>query len=71
LTDVAFQRCIMPACGATYGIREVRVDCAACGSLLDVVYDWDRLQPPKSFDFFEKKWSRRHDPLAASGVWRF
>jgi threonine synthase len=49
----------------------VRVACEVCGSLLDVVYDWGRLKPPKSFDFFEAKWSRRHDPLCSSGVWRF
>ena len=45
--------------------------CDVCGSLLDVVYDWNRLRPPTSFDFFEQKWSRRHEPLALSGVWRF
>src|SRR5690349_61978 len=70
-TDVAFQRCISPACGATYGVDEVRVSCSVCGSLLDVVYDWNRLNPPQSFDFFEAKWARRHDPLCLSGVWRF
>ena len=52
-------------------MEEVRVACEACGSLLDVVYDWNRLQPPDSFDFFERKWSRRYDPLDFSGVWRF
>jgi threonine synthase len=71
LTDVAFQRCIQPSCQATYGIDEVRVACAACGSLLDVIYDWDRLNPPKSLSYFEQKWSRRYEPLAFSGVWRF
>ncbi|MBX3414965.1 MAG: threonine synthase [Pirellulales bacterium] len=71
LTDVAFQKCIQPSCGATYGIDEVRVACQACGQLLDVKYDWDRLKPPSSFSFFEQKWSRRGDPLAFSGVWRF
>ena len=45
--------------------------CDVCGSLLDVVYDWNRLRPPTSLDFFESKWSRRYDPLALSGVWRF
>ena len=71
MTDVAFQKCILPSCGATYGIDEVRVACQACGQLLDVAYDWDRLKPPKSMRFFEAKWSRRHEPLAFSGVWRF
>lgn len=70
-TDLAFQRCIAPGCGATYGIDEVRVACDACGNLLDVVYDWDRVRPPDSWKFFEQKWSRRFDPLDFSGVWRF
>ncbi len=69
-TDLAFQRCIAPACGATYGVDEVRVACD-CGQLLDVIYDWDRLRLPKSLDYFEQKWSRRYDPLCLSGVWRF
>jgi threonine synthase len=68
---LAFQRCITPECGATYGIDEVRVACSACGSLLDVVYDWDRVSPPESWTFFEQKWSRRYDRLDFSGVWRF
>ncbi|REK15901.1 MAG: threonine synthase [Planctomycetota bacterium] len=71
LTDVAFQRCIVPACGATYGVDEVRVACDVCGSLLDVVYDWERLKPPDKLSFFETKWSRRYEPLSLSGVWRF
>ncbi len=71
LSDLAFQRCIYPACGATYGIEEVRVSCSACGGLLDVAYDWQRLRPPASWSFFEQKWARRRDPLCFSGVWRF
>ena len=70
-TDLAFQRCIAPGCGTTYGIEEVRVSCGVCGNLLDVVYDWQRLRPPDSWGFFEQKWSRRYDPLDFSGVWRF
>ncbi|HEX7379274.1 MAG TPA: threonine synthase [Pirellulales bacterium] len=70
-TDLAFQRCIAPSCGATYGIDEARVACDACGSLLDVAYDWNRVRPPDSWKFFEQKWSRRFDPLDFSGVWRF
>lgn len=61
----------MPACGATYAVDEIRVACPACGGLLDVVYDWSRVRPPESLTWFEEKWSRRGDPLAFSGVWRF
>ncbi len=69
--DLSFQRCISPACGATYGIDEVRVACEKCGNLLDVMYDWDRLEVPASLKVFEEKWARRADPHCFSGVWRF
>jgi threonine synthase len=70
-TETAYQQCIAPRCRATCGIDEVRVACPRCGGLLDVAYDWDRAQPPRSWSFFEEKWSRRHEPLCFSGVWRF
>ena len=70
-TDLAFQQCISPACGATFSVDEVHTSCPVCGNLLDVEYDWDRLRPPTSFEVFERKWMRRSDPLAYSGVWRF
>ncbi len=70
-TDLAFQQCIAPACGATYGIDEVRVACGRCGDLLDVMYEWDHLRVPASLGGFEQKWARRGDPHCLSGVWRF
>lgn len=70
-TDLAFQRCMMPDCGATYDVAEVRTNCHACGSLLDVDYEWDSLPVPESLSWFEQKWSRRQEPLCHSGVWRF
>ena len=70
-TDLAFQQCIDPACSATFSVDEVLTACPVCGNLLDVEYDWDRLRPPTSFEVFERKWMRRSDPLAFSGVWRF
>ncbi|MGI9457977.1 MAG: threonine synthase [Aeoliella sp.] len=69
--DLAFQQCISPSCCATYDLCEVRTSCDACGSLLDIVYDWDALPVPASLRDFEKKWARRNDPLCRSGVWRF
>jgi len=71
LTDVAFQRCISPRCGATFGLDEVLVACTACGELLDVIYDWNRARPPRHLREIEKYWSERHDPIRFSGVWRF
>lgn len=68
---MAFQQCVSPACGATYGIDEALVACRSCGSLLDVTYDWQRVGPPESLSYFEQKWSRRFDPVCFSGIWRF
>ena len=70
-TNLAFQRCVSPACAATFDIGEIRVACDRCGSLLDVAYEWNRLPVPSSLAAFEAKWSRRHEPLSLSGVWRF
>ena len=71
MTEPVFQRCVSPACAATYAVGEVLTACRTCGSLVDVEYDWNRLAPPKSLQSFEEKWSRRFDPLCFSGVWRF
>ncbi len=70
-SELAFQKCISPDCGATFGVQEVHVACPRCGDLLDVQYDWNRLPVPDRLQYFEQKWSRRDDPLCASGVWRF
>src|SRR3954454_13993148 len=71
LADFAFQRCISPKCGFTCGAEEVRTACPKCGDLLDVAYDWNKAQPPKSLRYFEKMWSRRNEPLRFSGIYRF
>ncbi|MEO1497746.1 MAG: threonine synthase [Planctomycetota bacterium] len=67
----AYQKCMMPACGATYDVGEVHTSCPECGALLDITYDWDRLPTPTSLRDFERKWARRNEPLERSGVWRF
>jgi threonine synthase len=71
MSEAAFQRCINPACAATLALDSTAFSCPKCGGLLDVAYDWDRLQPPRSLRDFEAKWAKRTDPLALSGVWRF
>ncbi len=71
LTEPVFQRCINPDCGAQYPVAEALPGCPACGELLDVVYDWDRLHYPKSLREIEARWGRRNEPLEFSGVWRF
>lgn len=67
----AFQQCLSPVCAATLEIGETHFSCPYCGDLVDVVYQWDRLPVPSSLHEFESKWSKRHDPLSFSGVWRF
>ena len=75
MKDAAFQKCTNPACGATYGIEEVHTGCPVCKSLLDINYDWDRLQVPKSLAAFEHRWMTKglqsSGRLDFSGVWRF
>ena len=52
-------------------LEDTTFQCPKCAGLLDVAYDWDRLQPPRFLREFESKWSRRTEPLCFSGVWRF
>jgi threonine synthase len=67
----AFQRCINPACAATFDVGQVLTACPTCGSLLDVAYDWSRIAVPKRLADFEQRWATRRNPLHFSGVWRF
>jgi threonine synthase len=69
--DRAFQRCLNPVCGATFGIEETRFACPRCGDLFDVIYEWDKLPVPNCLAEFESRWRSRLDPLDFSGVWRF
>ncbi|MCA9067174.1 MAG: pyridoxal-phosphate dependent enzyme, partial [Planctomycetaceae bacterium] len=39
--------------------------------MLDVQYDWNRVEVPTSLSWFEKRWSSRLNPADFSGVWRF
>jgi threonine synthase len=71
MSDHAFQRCISPSCRTTVDLADTAFRCPACGGLLDVAYDWDRLPVPTSLAHFEGKWSNRSHPLDFSGVWRF
>jgi threonine synthase len=73
--DTAFQQCINPACSATFGVEQTLLSCSACGSLLDIRYDWKKLPVPKSLGFFEHRWSTKGTEAEGradfSGVWRF
>ncbi len=70
-TPTCYQRCLNLNCQATFDVQQVLTRCPHCHDLLDVVYDWDRLPIPKRLSDFQEMWSRRHEPLRFSGVWRF
>jgi len=71
MTDVAFQKCINPACGAQFDCGQAFFKCPQCGDLLDAQYDWDRVPVPGTLGEFGKRWASRDKPLDFSGVWRF
>ena len=56
---MAYQQCIHPDCGRTFGVREVLFSCPTCSSLLDVRYDWDKVEVPKSMRYFESRWGTK------------
>ena len=70
-SGMAYQQCLNPLCSATFDIGQVKTACDRCGDLLDIVYDWSRIPVPKRLSDFEQMWSKRHQPLRFSGVWRF
>jgi threonine synthase len=71
MPDAVYLRCIDPACEKTSDLSSTAYACGACGALLDVAYDWDRLPVPGTLRFFAERWAGRHQPLDFSGVWRF
>ncbi len=57
-TDLAYQRCLNPACGTTLSVDQVAFACPECGDLIDVIYDWDRLPVPKRLADFQAQLGR-------------
>lgn len=69
--SAAFQSCINPDCASSFDLGQILTECPTCGSLLDVDYEWDKVQIPSSLSGFEDRWCNRRRPLDFSGVWRF
>ena len=69
--DVAWQQCIRPSCGATYGLDAALQRCERCGALLDVAYHWERVPLPSRLELFDQRRATWRNPLDYSGVWRF
>ncbi len=69
--DIAYQMCINPDCGARFDTGQALFECPKCGELLDIRYDWDRIEVPQRLSDFGKRWANRDERLDFSGVWRF
>jgi len=66
----AVQRCILPSCGAQFGILETLLVCSRCGGPLEVQLTGEVIRTGK----LKSLWASRRgsfDPLDRSGVWRF
>jgi len=70
-TDTAVQKCINPDCAAEFDCGRSLFKCPECGELLDVLYDWDKVEVPSKMSDFAARWATRGDRLDFSGVWRF
>ncbi len=69
--EVAYQKCINPICQATYDIMQVLPKCPVCGELLDVEYDWDRVELPEKLQDLSAFKTPANGLCGVSGVWRF
>ncbi len=70
-TQVAYQKCINPICQATYDIMQILPKCPACGELLDVEYEWDRVELPAKLEDIGSFQLPANGLGGVSGVWRF
>jgi threonine synthase len=65
------QRCIAPACGGVFGIRERIYVCPRCGGPLEIESNYE---PPGGPATLRRLWDVRagsRDPRDISGVWRY
>ena len=67
----AYQKCINPACGSEFDTSQAMFKCPKCGDLLDILYDWNKVELPNKLSDFGKRWATRNNRLDFSGVWRF
>lgn len=68
----AWFQCVSPECRKRHELHEIVYQCDACGSLLEVVHDVDRLRKERSpggwLKLFEKRWKSTEYPYG-SGIW--
>jgi threonine synthase len=71
MSSTAYQKCINPDCRAEFDCAKALFKCPSCGELLDVLYNWDKIEIPEKLSDISKRWANRKDSLDFSGVWRF
>ncbi|MHC4741570.1 MAG: threonine synthase [Planctomycetota bacterium] len=73
ITGAAYQKCINPDCGTELECASVTdgFKCPDCSRLLDVRYNWDKIELPVKLSDIAARWAERDNPLNFSGVWRF
>src|ERR1700737_461557 len=70
-TNAAAQRCIEPACSASYSLRERLYLCPRCGGLLEIGKPPESIGAPETLRI---SWKARLSSPASrdrSGVWRY
>src|SRR2546425_13043827 len=67
----AAQRCIEPACGASYAIDERLYSCPRCGGLLEIVLRPGSQVAPQAWRAWGGGRAASCDPRDASGGWRY
>src|SRR5437879_12259451 len=67
----ASQRCIEPACGASYAMGERLYSCPRCGDLLEIVLRPEGRAAPQAWRGWWEARAASCDPRDASGVWRY
>lgn len=68
--STAYLQCIEDQCRLVQRSRRAAYQCAACGGLLEVKYDFDPFDPKA----LREEWHQRRlsgEPIDRSGVWRF
>lgn len=66
----AFLQCIEQGCGRRYPLHAKEHQCPACGGLLDVQYDFSRLDPHSLGNLWQQR-KMSSAIIDQSGVWRF
>ena len=69
--EIAYQKCINPECRAEFQCGRAMFKCPQCGDLLDICYNFDKIEVPSKLSDFSSRWMSRDNKLDFSGVWRF